>query len=58
MDRKLFLEIAAIAFNKWLAQNSSLRAAALAYFIVLPLPLLLLIILGILSLIYGQAEAF
>jgi membrane protein len=58
MDRKLFLEIAAIAFNKWLAQNSSLRAAALAYFIVLPLPLLLLIILGILSLIYGQGEAF
>ena len=58
MDRKLFLDIAATAFNKWLAQNSSLRAAALAYFIILPLPLLLLILLGILALIYGQAEAF
>lgn len=58
MDRKLFLEIAKIAFHKWRAHNSLLRAAALAYFVILPLPLLLLIILGILALIYGQAEAF
>lgn len=58
MDRKLFFEIAEASFHKWLAINSFLRAAALAYFIILPLPLLLLIILGILSLIYGQAEAF
>ena len=58
MDRKLFAEIAITAFNNWFAHNSSLRAAALSYFIILPLPLLLLIILGILALIYGQAEAF
>lgn len=58
MDMKLFFEIAETAFHKWLASNPSLSAAALAYFIILPLPLLLLVILGILSLIYGQAEAF
>jgi membrane protein len=58
MDRKLFFEISKTAFHKWLAINSSLRSAALAYFIILPLPLLLLVILGILALIYGQAAAF
>jgi membrane protein len=58
MDRKLFIEIAKDAFHKWLSHNSSLSAAALAYFIILPLPLLLLVILGILALIYGQDAAF
>jgi membrane protein len=58
MDRKLFLDIAGTAFQKWLTQKSSLRAAALTYFMILPLPLLLLIILGILAVIYGQADAF
>jgi membrane protein len=58
MDRKLFLDIAGTAFQKWLTQKSSLRAAALTYFMILPLPLLLLIILGILALFYGQADAF
>ncbi len=58
MDRKLFFEIAKEAFRKWLSHNSSLRAAALAYFIILPLPLMLLVILGILALIYGQDAAF
>ena len=51
-------EIAVSAFSKSLEHNASLRAAALAYFIILPLPLLLLVIMAILAQIYGQAEAF
>ncbi|MCJ7614747.1 hypothetical protein MUO71_08315 [Candidatus Bathyarchaeota archaeon] len=58
MDRKMFLEIAASAFSKWLEHNASLRAAAREYFIILPLPLLLLVIMAILAQIYGQVEAF
>ncbi len=58
LDRKTFFELMDTAFRKWLEHNASLRAAALAYFIILPLPLLLLIILTIFSLIYGQVEAF
>ena len=57
MNRKEFLEIAKSAFRKWLKHDASLRAAALTFFITLPLPSLLLIILAILSQIYGQAEA-
>lgn len=58
MDRKTFFKLMEAAFHKWLDYNASLRAAALAYFIILPLPLLLLIILTIFSLIYGQEGAF
>ena len=58
MNRKQFLEISKSAFHRWISHNASLRSAALAYFIILPLPLLLLILLGFFSLIYGQGEAF
>ena len=58
MDRKMFFEIAVSAFSKWLEHNASLRAAACEYFIILPLPLLLLVIMAILAQIYGQADAF
>ncbi|NHJ32502.1 MAG: hypothetical protein FK732_06540 [Asgard group archaeon] len=58
MDRKMFLEIAGSAFDKWMEHSASLRAAALAYFIILPLPSLFLIVLMVLSQFYGQTEAF
>lgn len=58
MDRKIFFELVESAFRKWLEHHSSLRAAALAYFIILPLPSFFLIILLVLSLIYGQTGAF
>jgi len=58
LDRKTFFELMDAAFRKWLDHNASLRAAALAYFIILPLPLLLLIMLTIFTLIYGQVGAF
>ena len=58
MNPKLFWELTKSAFHKWLANHASLRAASLAYFIILPLPSLVLIILLILSLIYGQTNSF
>jgi len=58
LDSKTFLEIAESAFHKWLEHHASLRAAALSYFIILPLPSLILIILLILSQIYGQTNSF
>ncbi|MFZ7138688.1 MAG: YihY/virulence factor BrkB family protein [archaeon] len=58
MDRKTFFEITKSAFDKWLANNASLRAASLAYFIILPLPSLFLIAMMILSQIYGQTNSF
>ena len=58
MDSKTFFEIAKTAFDKWLANNASLRAASLAYFIILPLPSLFLIAMVFLSQIYGQTNSF
>jgi membrane protein len=58
LDRKIFLEITESAFRKWIEYHASIRAAALSYFIILPLPSLFLIIMVILSQIYGQTEAF
>ncbi len=57
MDRKQFLSISKAAFHNWQANNATIRAAALAFFTILPLPSLLLILLGLLSLIYGQTQA-
>jgi membrane protein len=57
MNRKMFLAIAKVAFHKWQANNATIRAAALAFFTILPLPSLLLILIGLFSLIYGQTQA-
>lgn len=57
MNRKEFLLILKEAFRKWQANNATLRAAALAFFTILPLPSLLLITIEIFSLVYGQAQA-
>ncbi|WGM88928.1 MAG: YihY/virulence factor BrkB family protein [Candidatus Bathyarchaeota archaeon] len=58
MKRQTFFEIAEQAFQKWLRNHSSLRAAALAYFIMLPLPSLFLIAMIILSQVYGFSNSF
>ena len=58
MDLKTFFETAKTALDKWLANNASLHAASLAYFIILPLPSLFLIAMVILSQIYGQPNSF
>jgi len=58
MNGKLFFRLLESAFHKWLENHASLRAASLAYFIILPLPSLFLIVLLTLSLIYGQTNSF
>jgi len=58
MERKLFVDILVSAFIKWLENHASLRAASLAYFIMLPLPSLFLIAMMILSQVYGFSNSF
>ena len=57
MTRKQFIDISKTTLHKWQANNATLRAAALAFFTILPLPSLLLILIEIFTLIYGQAAA-
>jgi membrane protein len=45
------------SFREWLADNASLRAAALTFFIILPLPTLLLIVVAFFQLFFSQTDA-
>jgi membrane protein len=45
------------SFKNWLADNSFQRAAALTFFIILPLPSLLLIVVSFFAQFYGQTQA-
>jgi membrane protein len=45
------------AFSKWRKHDATLRAAALTFFTVLPLPSLALIAMAVLSQVYGQPAA-
>ena len=58
MERKLFVEILVSAFFKWLENHASLRAASLAYFIIMPLPSIFLIIMLVLSQLFGETNSF
>ena len=58
VDRKEFLAMSVSAFRKWRAQNATLRAAALAFFTIFPLPSLLLITTALCAQIFGQTETF
>ncbi len=57
MNRKELYKIFKSAFQDWLEDNATLRAAALTFFIILPLPSLLLIVVAIFSQFYGQTQA-
>lgn len=57
MNRKDLYYIFKKSFRDWLEDNASIRAAALTFFIILPLPSLLLIVVAIFGLFYGQAQA-
>jgi membrane protein len=56
MNRKEFTTIAVVSLRKWQHNNATLRAAALSFFVILPLPSLLLISVGIYSQILGQVQ--
>lgn len=57
MNRKELFQLFKASFKNWRVNNSSIRAAALTFFIILPLPSLLLIVVTIFSLFYGQTQA-
>jgi membrane protein len=57
MNRKEFVTVTKAAFHHWQANNATVRAAAIAFFTILPLPSLLIILIGISSVIYGQTQA-
>jgi membrane protein len=57
MNRKELYGIFKTSFHGWLDDNAVLRAAALTFFIILPLPTLLLIVVAIFSLFFGQPQA-
>lgn len=58
MNHKDFFALLKTAFRFWQVDNVNLRAAALTFFIILPLPSLLLIVIAIFSQFYGQGQAF
>lgn len=57
MNRKELYEIFKTSFQDWRDDNATLRAAALTFFIILPLPTLLLIVISIFAQFYGQPQA-
>ncbi len=57
MNRYQLYHIFKTAIKDWLEHSAVLRAAALTYFIILPLPTLLLIVVTVFSLFLGQAQA-
>lgn len=57
MDKRQLYSIFKTAFLDWLEDNATLRAAALTFFIIIPLPTLLLIIVAIFTVFIGEAQA-
>jgi membrane protein len=57
MNRKELYWIFKSAFRDWLEDNATLRAAALTFFIILPLPTLLLIVITVFAQFFGQTQA-
>ncbi len=57
MNRTEIVKLFKQSFREWLNDNAILRAAALTFFIILPLPTLLLIAVGIFSLFFGETAA-
>jgi membrane protein len=57
MNREQLFAIFKTAVQSWLKSDAILRAAALTYFIILPLPTLLLIVVAVFSLFFGSGGA-
>ena len=57
MRLKEFIAMSKAAFRQWRRHNALQRASSLAFFTILPLPSLLLIITAVFAQVYGQAEA-
>jgi membrane protein len=57
MNRKQLYIVLKVSFKDWLKDNCTQRAAALTFFIILPLPTLLLIVINFFALFIGQSQA-
>ncbi len=57
MNRKDLFQLFKISFKDWREDNVTMRAAALTFFIILPLPSLLLIVVSIYAMFVGQNYA-
>ena len=57
MNKKELAQLFKASFKNWRVNNAPIKAAALTFFIILPLPSLLLIVVAIFSLFYGQTQA-
>lgn len=57
MNKREFYGVFKTAALDWLEDSSTLRAAALTFFIILPLPTLLLIVTALFGLFLGQEQA-
>lgn len=56
MNGRKLAAVAKNAFSKWQKENASLKAAALAFFIALPMPSLLLFVDEAFIVVYGPAQ--
>ena len=57
MNRKQVFQLFKASFKNWQVNNAPIRGAALTFFIILPLPSLLLIVEAIFAMFYGQTQA-
>lgn len=57
MNRKDLVNLFKETFKAWLGHSAAIRAAALTFFIILPLPSLLLIVVTVFAQIYGIGPA-
>jgi uncharacterized BrkB/YihY/UPF0761 family membrane protein len=57
MNRQEFLNLIQVTFKKWQSHDASLRAAAITFFAMLPLPSFALITVAVLAQVYGQQQA-
>jgi membrane protein len=57
MNRSDFLNLLLQAFRRWQKQDATLRAGALTFFMIMPLPSLALIAVAVLAQVYGQEQA-
>ncbi len=57
MNRKQLFQLFKLSFRDWRTDDAPLHAAALTFFIILPLPSLLLVIQAFFAQFYGQAQA-
>jgi uncharacterized BrkB/YihY/UPF0761 family membrane protein len=57
MNRKEIFQLFKGSFKNWQANFAPIRGAALTFFVILPLPSLLLIVIAVLSPFYGHTHA-